>query len=79
MFIYILKSTSKGFCGVGIKAFMKERAVNGFELINNKVLEKKLFKTIDRPLSFKDSILDYQATQNISLFSYFSKRFDLQF
>jgi hypothetical protein len=30
-----LKSTNKGFCGIGIKALMKERPVNGFDLIHN--------------------------------------------
>ena len=42
-----LKATNQGFCGQGIKGFLKERSGNGFKFINDQGLEQKLFKYID--------------------------------
>jgi len=41
------KITNKGYCGLGIKAFMKERFTNGFKFIQNDQLAQRIFKKVD--------------------------------
>ena len=42
-----LRATSQGYCGLGVKAFLKERPHNGFKFIKNPDLERKLFRHVD--------------------------------
>lgn len=48
------KICSNGYCGLGVKAFMKERNhqaekhYNGFKFIKNHAIEEKLFKTLHK-------------------------------
>lgn len=42
-----LKATNQGYCGLGVKAFLKERPHNGFKFIQNHDLERKLFRRVD--------------------------------
>jgi hypothetical protein len=42
-----LKATNQGYCGLGMKAFLKERPHNGFKFIDNQELERKLFRHVD--------------------------------
>ena len=41
------KVTNKGFCGLGIRSFLKERNTNGFHFISDYKVGKRLFKSID--------------------------------
>lgn len=71
------KVTNKGFSGFGLKAFLKERACNAFELIKNaEALEQRLFTQVEahaRELSFCPVREDHDAAADsrTCLFAFF--------
>ena len=55
-----LKLSNKGFCGLGIKSFLKERPNNGFKFIDDRKLESKLYHQVDNNYGDRNGCLVLQ-------------------